>query len=67
MHKRVIKYVRATRRHGLTSRLEQQGAQAAGAYGHQLHGVFGNAMTQFPKKLGNTLGPIMSGRCLTTL
>eukprot|EP00959_Pyramimonas_sp_CCMP1952_P309158 6469810-Pyramimonas_sp.AAC.1 len=57
MHRKLLKSAAAARRFKLSSRLEQQGAQAAGAYGHQLHGVFGQNMVQFRRQLGNSLGP----------
>eukprot|EP00959_Pyramimonas_sp_CCMP1952_P197495 4130373-Pyramimonas_sp.AAC.1 len=67
MHRRVLKYAAALRRYQLPSRLGQQGAQAAGAYGRQLHGVFEHSMVQFRRKLCLSFGPRLSGRCLTTL
>ena len=67
MSKKVLQYARATRRYGLTSRLEQQGAQPAGTYCHQLHGIFGQQMLQVRRNLANAVSPRLTGRCLTTL
>eukprot|EP00959_Pyramimonas_sp_CCMP1952_P170983 3573117-Pyramimonas_sp.AAC.1 len=67
MNKKVLQYARATRRHGLTSRLEQQGAQDAGTFGHQIHGLLGQQMLQVRRKVANAVAPRLPGRCLTTL
>eukprot|EP00959_Pyramimonas_sp_CCMP1952_P403749 8460590-Pyramimonas_sp.AAC.1 len=67
MSRKVLQYARVTRRYGLTSRPEQQGAQAAGTHGHHLHGLFGQQMLQVRRTVANAVAPRLAGRRLTTL
>ena len=67
MHNKVVRFARAARRYKLTARLEQQGALAAGSYGHQLHGVLGRRMQTMRSYMCDAVAPRRSGRCCTTL
>ena len=66
-NKKVIRYTRVLRRAQLTSRLERQGAQAAGSYGYQLYGVMGSHLAAYRRRLGAACSGKTKGRCLTTL
>ena len=62
-----MKYTGTIRRAHLTSRLEKQGAQAAGSYAYQLRGVYGADLVSYRRKRGAASSTRTRGRCLTTL
>eukprot|EP00959_Pyramimonas_sp_CCMP1952_P167364 3497894-Pyramimonas_sp.AAC.1 len=48
-------------------RLESAGAQPAGHYGHQKHGVFGSNMLQMRRRMAHVASSAKRGRCLTSV
>eukprot|EP00959_Pyramimonas_sp_CCMP1952_P160248 3351809-Pyramimonas_sp.AAC.1 len=66
MNTKARKFARAGRRYAITSKLERLGAQAAGLYGHQIHGTFGAYLRQARQRLGAVVAAPPKGRCLTT-
>eukprot|EP00959_Pyramimonas_sp_CCMP1952_P266035 5562223-Pyramimonas_sp.AAC.1 len=62
MTAKIRKFARASRRHQVTGRLERAGAQAAGSYGHQVHGSVGSHRVGVRRRLGASMGSKQKGR-----
>eukprot|EP00959_Pyramimonas_sp_CCMP1952_P007773 162500-Pyramimonas_sp.AAC.1 len=67
MSAKIGRYAKAAKRYRVTSRLEAQGAQAAGSYGFQIYGTFGQRLQQARRRAGYACGAATRGRCLTSL
>eukprot|EP00959_Pyramimonas_sp_CCMP1952_P312869 6549053-Pyramimonas_sp.AAC.1 len=62
MNHKIRKFARSSRKYRTTGLLERAGAQAAGAYGHQIAGDVGDFRVQCRRRLGATLASSKRGR-----
>eukprot|EP00959_Pyramimonas_sp_CCMP1952_P403238 8448924-Pyramimonas_sp.AAC.1 len=67
MSAKIGRYAKAAERYRVASRLGVQGAQAAGCYGFQIYGTFGQRLLQARRRAGFACGAATRGRCLTSL